>query len=77
MNYRSEKVKAMEEVYNKEQFYCDLIHDRLLTFYFEKPLNTSHLKPIEDVLFNGKKLTPRNLSVRVCKKLSNTGGRRT
>ena len=44
----------MEEVYNKEQFYCDLIHDRLLSFYYEKPLNTSHLKPIEDILFNGK-----------------------
>ena len=48
----------MEEVYNKELFYCDLIHDRLLSFYYEKPLNTSHLKPIEDILFNGKELTP-------------------
>jgi len=48
----------MEEVYNKEQFFCNLIGDQLLTYIYERPLNASHLKPIEDFLLEGKELTP-------------------
>lgn len=48
----------MEEVYNKEHFFCNLIEDRLLTYIYERPLNASHLKPIEDILLEGKELTP-------------------
>lgn len=48
----------MEEVYNKELFYSNLIGNRLLSFLYEKPLDASHLKPVEDFLFNGKELTP-------------------
>ena len=46
------------EVYNKDLFYSNLIGERLLSFSYEKPLDASHLKPIEDFLFNGKELTP-------------------
>lgn len=49
----------MEEVYNKEHFYCTIFGgDQLLSYLYEKPLDTSHLKPIEDFLFDGKDLTP-------------------
>ncbi len=48
----------MEDVYNKDHFFCNLIWDRLLSYIYERPLNTSHLKPIEDFLLEGKELTP-------------------
>ena len=48
----------MEEVFNKEQFFCTLIGDQLLSYIYERPLNASHLKPVEDFLFTGKELTP-------------------
>ena len=48
----------MEDVYNKDHFFCNLIWDRLLSYIYEKPLNASHLKPIEDFLLEGKELTP-------------------
>ena len=46
------------DVYNTALFYSNLIGNRLLSFSFEKPLDASHLKPIEDFLFDGKELTP-------------------
>ena len=46
------------DIYNTALFYSNLIGNRLLSFSYEKPLSTSHLKPIEDFLFNGKELTP-------------------
>ena len=48
----------MEEVFNKELFYCNMIYEGLTSFIYEKPLNASHLKPIEDFLLEGKELTP-------------------
>ncbi|MBR5748281.1 MAG: sel1 repeat family protein [Prevotella sp.] len=48
----------MEDVYNKDHFFCNLIWDRLLSYIYERPLNASHLKPIEDFLLEGKELTP-------------------
>lgn len=48
----------MEKVYDKELFYCDLYFARQLYYLFERPLNESHLKPVKDVLFDGKELTP-------------------
>lgn len=48
----------MEDIYNKELFNSNLMADRLLSFFFERPLNSTHLKPIEDFLFDGKELTP-------------------
>ena len=48
----------MKDVFDKDQFYSHLMADRLLTFSYEKPLNASHLKPIEDILLEGKELTP-------------------
>ena len=50
---------VMEEVYNKKHFYCTIFGgDQLLSYLYEKPLGASHLKPIEDFLFDGKELTP-------------------
>lgn len=46
------------DVFNTALFYSNLIGNRLLSFSYEKPLDASHLKPIEDILFNGKELTP-------------------
>lgn len=46
------------EIFNKDLFYSNLIGERLLSFTYEKPLDASHLKPIEDFLFDGKELTP-------------------
>jgi tetratricopeptide (TPR) repeat protein len=46
------------EVNNKDLFYSDMIGNRLLSFSYEKPIDASHLKPIEDFLFDGKDLTP-------------------
>ena len=46
------------EIFNKDLFYSNLIGERLLSFTYEKPLDASYLKPIEDFLFNGKELTP-------------------
>ena len=46
------------EVYKKDLFYSNLIGDRLLSFSYEKPLDSSHLKPLEDFLFGEKELTP-------------------
>lgn len=48
----------MEEVYNKEHFFCNLIWNQILSYIYERPLNVSHLKPIEDFLLEGKELTP-------------------
>ncbi len=48
----------MEDIYNIELFYSNLIGNRLLSFFYERPLNTTHLKPIEDYLLEGKELTP-------------------
>ena len=48
----------MEEVFNNELFYSNMIYEGLRSFNYEKPLNASHLKPVEDFLFNGKELTP-------------------
>lgn len=48
----------MEEVYNKEHFFCNLCGDQLWSYIYERPLNASHLKPIEDFLLEGKELTP-------------------
>ena len=46
------------KVCNKNLFYSNLIGERLLSFAFEKPLDASYLKPIEDFLLEGKELTP-------------------
>lgn len=48
----------MEEVYNKDHFFCNLIGDQLCSYIYERPLNASHLKPIEDFLLEGRELTP-------------------
>lgn len=48
----------MEELYNKQLFYSNLMGDNLNSLIYERPLNESHLKPIKEFLFNGKKLTP-------------------
>lgn len=48
----------MEKVFNKDMFYSKMIYERLTSFIYKKPLNASHLKPVEDFLFNGKELTP-------------------
>ena len=48
----------MEEVYNKELFFCNLIYSKMQMLSYERPLTPAHLKPVEDVLFQGKELTP-------------------
>ena len=48
----------MEKIYDKEQFYSHLVYDRMQLLMYERPLSTEHLKPVEDVLFQGKELTP-------------------
>lgn len=51
-------MKTVEEVYNKDHFFCNLIGDQLCSYIYERPLNASHLKPIEDFLLEGRELTP-------------------
>lgn len=48
----------MEEIFDKEQFYRHLAYDRMQLLMYERPLSAEHLKPVEDVLFQGKELTP-------------------
>lgn len=48
----------MDEIFNKDLFYSNMIYERLTSFIYERPLNAFHLKPVEDFLFNGKELTP-------------------
>lgn len=50
----------MEEVYNKELFYCHLIYDKMQMLSYERPLTYAHLKPVEEVVFHGQELTPFN-----------------
>lgn len=48
----------MKEIYDKEQFYSHLVYDKMQMLMYERPLTAEHLKPVEDVLFQGQELSP-------------------
>lgn len=47
----------MEDILNKDLFCSHLIMVNRVSYFYEKPLNASHLKPIEEFLLEGKELT--------------------